>query len=309
MSRVLAQLGGHGTKVLFVGVFLGLLLPDLAKLARPLLAPSVVALLLATLLRVEWQAMLSYTRRPLLGLGITAWVLVASPVIVWLVLKLPTAPEALATALVLMAAAPPILAGGSIAVLLGLDAALAVVACLAGTLLAPFTLPPLALWLLGLQLDVGVAELTLRLAAVVAGAFVGAALIRHLLGPARLAASARQIDGVIVIVMLVFAVAIMDGVTHTLLARPGVVLLWLFAAFVANPALQLLGWVAFSWLGRRVALTIGLLTGNCNMGLLLAALPADADYDVTLFFAIAQLPMYMLPAMILPFYRKLLAGQ
>ena len=83
MSRFLAQLGGHGTKVLFVGVFLGLLLPDLAKFARPLLAPSVVALLLATLLRVEWQAMLSYTRRPLLGLGITAWVLVASPVIVW----------------------------------------------------------------------------------------------------------------------------------------------------------------------------------------------------------------------------------
>jgi BASS family bile acid:Na+ symporter len=42
------------------------------------------------------------------------------------------------------------------------------------------------------------------------------------------------------------------------------------------------------------------------MGLLLAAVPASADFDVVLFFAVAQLPMYMLPALLLPLYRRLL---
>jgi len=307
MTRLLTLLGGQGTRVLFAGVFLGLLLPDLAALARPLLTPSVIALLLATLLRVDWREMAAYSRRPLLSAGITLWLLLACPIAMLAVLAPMTPPESLTTALVLMAAAPPILGASSIAILLGLDGSLAIVACLASTLLAPLTLPPLALWLLGLELEIGVAEFMARLGIVVAGAFIGALVIRRWVGPARLAALAQPIDGCIVIVMLVFAVAIMEGVTETLFSRPGVVFLWLGAAFIANPALQLLGGLAFSWLGRRRALTIGLISGNCNMGLLLAALPSGADYDVALFFAVAQLPMYMLPAIVLPFYRKLLA--
>ena len=83
--------------------------------------------------------------------------------------------------------------------------------------------------------------------------------------------------------------------------------LWLVAAFLANPLLQALGTLAFAWLGRRRALTVGLMTGNCNMGLLLAALPPGADFDVVLFFALAQVPMYMLPRLLLPVYRSALS--
>ena len=54
---------------------------------------------------------------------------------------------------------------------------------------------------------------------------------------------------------------------------------------------------------------MGLVTGNCNMGLLLAALPRGADPDVALYFAVAQLPMYMLPALVAPLYRRLLAAE
>src|SRR3546814_18528910 len=62
---------------------------------------------------------------------------------------------------------------------------------------------------------------------------------------------------------------------------------------------------AFAWLGRRRALTVGLISGNCNMGLLLAAFPPGTDGDVVLYFAVAQIPMYMLPALLLPLYRRL----
>ena len=72
MTRLLAFLGGHATWVLFVGVFVGLALPSLSALARPLLAPAVAVLLTATLVRIDWQVMLGYLRRPWLAAVITA---------------------------------------------------------------------------------------------------------------------------------------------------------------------------------------------------------------------------------------------
>lgn len=306
MSRLLAFMGGHATWVLFVGVFLGLALPSLAALARPLLAPAVAVLLTATLVRIDWPAMVGYLRRPWLAAVITAWLLLGAPLIMAAALALLPLPAALTTALVLMAAAPPILSAAPIAMILGLDGALALVAGLAATLLTPLTVPPLALALLGLELDIGVVEFMTRLSLVVAAAFAAALIVRRLIGRERLPRVAGHLDGLVVMVMLVFAVAIMDGVTATLMTRPMTVALWLAVAFVANPALQIAGTLAFAWLGRRRALTVGLISGNCNMGLLLAAFPPGTDFDVVLYFAVAQLPMYMLPALLLPLYRRLM---
>lgn len=304
---LLGFLGAHATRVLFLGIFLGLAIPPLAALARPLLAATVVVLLGALLLRIDWSAMADYARRPVLASVLTAWLLVGSPVAMWSALMLLGLPPALDTALVLMAAAPPILSAAAIAILLGLDGALAIVAGLVSTLLAPLTVPPLALALLGLDLQVGLLDFMLRLGAIVATAFAAAGAIRRLAGAGRLAAHAAQIDGVVVLAMLVFGVAIMDGVTATLLAAPGMVALWTLVAFLANPALQLAAMLAFAWLGRRGALTVGLMSGNCNMGLLLASLPPGSEYGVLLYFALGQLPIFMLPAILLPVYRRVLA--
>jgi len=306
MGRLLAFLGGDATRVLFFGVFIGLLLPQLSSLFRPLLAPSVLVLLLAMLLRVDWRGIAERLRRPLRVLLLGSVVLVASPILLWLLLTPLDLPPALYTALVLMAAAPPILSAISFTVFLGLDSALAVVVAVLCTLLAPLSLPPLVLALIGVELDIEVLDLMIRMAAIVIGAFIGAAVVRRLAGAAAITARAKQIDGAIVIVLLVFAIAIMDGVTASLLSRPGTVLAWLFAAFVANAALQLAGGLAFALQGRRLALTAGLLLGNRNMGLLLAALPAGTDPDIGLFLAVGQIPIYTLPALTLPICRKLL---
>ena len=309
MSRLLAFLGGHATWVLFVGVFLGLALPQLSSLARPLLAPCVVVLLIATLVRIDWRPLFDHLRRPGTAVTVVAWLLVGAPLATAALLSVLPLPAPLTTGLVLMAAAPPILSSAPIAMMLGLDGALALVVSLGATLLTPVTVPPLALMLLGLELDLGIAEFMGRLAVVIALAFVLAAAIRRLIGRERLPRAVTHLDGLVVAVMLVFAVAIMEGVTATLATRPLTVGLWLLAAFIANPALQFAGAVAFSWLGRRRALTVGLVSGNCNMGLLLAAFPPGTDSDVVLYFAMAQLPMYMLPAVMLPFYRRLIAPE
>ena len=101
-------------------------------------------------------------------------------------------------------------------------------------------------------------------------------------------------------------VAIMDGVGEALWQDPRTVLLWTAAAFIANPVLQGLGAAFFAASGRKAGVTLGLLSGNRNMGLVLASLPPGADESIVLFFALAQIPMYTLPALLRPLYRAIL---
>jgi BASS family bile acid:Na+ symporter len=46
------------------------------------------------------------------------------------------------------------------------------------------------------------------------------------------------------------------------------------------------------------------MTGNCNMGLVLVALAGNAPFDTVMFFALGQIPMYTLPALLMPLYRR-----
>ncbi len=107
--------------------------------------------------------------------------------------------------------------------------------------------------------------------------------------------------------LVLFALAIMDGVTAFALERPGYALAAIALAFVFNVLLQAAAWLAFRRCGTVSALTAALVSGNCNMGLVLVALSGHASVEVTAFFALAQLPMYMLPALQKPFYRRVLA--
>ncbi|MEM7172950.1 MAG: hypothetical protein AAF530_22505 [Pseudomonadota bacterium] len=300
-------LGRHAVLALFFGVFVGLALPGLAGHFRPLLSPMVILILMGTLLRIDWSSLLHNLRQPRRALIMFLWLQAAAPALTWLILLPFDLPPALAAGIVLMAAAPPIMSAAAIALMVGLDGPLALVGAMIATLAAPLTVPPMALWLLGLDVQVSAWALMSRLAMVVIIAFTGAAVLRAWIGAPRLAAHANAIDGLIVVGMLVFAVAIMDGVTDTLIARPAVFWGWTLAAFLANPLLQIMGAAVFWRLGGKRALTTALLTGNCNMGLVLAALPPDADPDIGLYFAVAQFPMFMLPAMLVPLYRALLA--
>lgn len=304
MGRLLAFVGRYGTQALFLGVFIGLALPDLAGLARPLLAPAVALMLLAAALRVDVKAVTAQLRRPLRLFMLLIWLQILAPLLIWAALHLIALPPSLEAALVLMTAGPPVVGAVSIAFLLGLDGALALVACLAATLLVPITVPLLALMLLGLEINIDPWIFLARLGALVAVAYLGALLIRRLSPPGWIESQSQRIDGLTVAIMVVFAIAVMDGVTEAAFATPHIVGLWLAVSFVANPLLQGLGWLVFRGRGLRTALTVGLVTGNRNMGLLLAALPAGAEPGIALYFAIAQLPMYMLPAALLPLYRR-----
>ena len=184
------------------------------------------------------------------------------------------------------------MASGYLALMLGLDAALAVMLTLVSTALMPFTVPFVGLYLLEIEIDVPFGDLMLRLALVVGGSLALAWLLRRLLPEGFSRRHAEPLDGLAVLGLLVFAIAIMDGVSALLLRQPGFVLACALAVYAVNVGLQVAGGLAF---GRRGALTLGLCSGSGNLGLLLAALADRASFELFVFVATAQLPIYTLP--------------
>ncbi len=306
LATILGWLGRHAAWLLAAGVFIGLALPALAALLRPLMIPAIIFVLALALARIDWQSMAGHGRRLRLLALTLPWLLIFSPVVMWLLVSALGLPSSLVTALTLMAAAPPIMSAAAFALILGLDAALAVVLTTAATLVMPFILPSLALLLFGFDLHIGLTAITLELIAIIGAAFALGLGARKLVNDEWIERNALQIDGVAVIGLLVFAIGIMDGVIAILAERPGFVLLCIAVAFAANVVLQAVGAAAFMALGRSQALTIGFATGNRNMGVVLAAIAGRADFDIIVFFAVAQLPMYILPALLKPLYRRLL---
>jgi BASS family bile acid:Na+ symporter len=306
-----AFLGRHATTFMAVGVLAGIAVPPLARLLAPLLVPTLLIPFTLALLRLDWSAVAACRRTPLRVVVLLLWLLVASPVLVALATRGLVAlglPPALRTALVLMAASSPIVSSVALALILGLDAALAIVCVLIATALAPLTLPAAAATLLGLTVDMALDVFMLRLALLVGTAFGAAWLIRRLAGPQRLARHAITIDGLTVVNLVLFAIAIMAGVTDFARAQPTFVALALAAAFGFNLALQVAGWVLFRPLQPAGALTAAFMSGNRNMGLVLVAQQGQAPFEVTVFFALAQIPMYVLPALLRRAYAARLAA-
>lgn len=306
---ILVWLGRHGSRLIALGVLLGLTVPPLASLMRPLLIVTIVGPFLIALIRLDWRRLGRQLGRPAETGLMVAWLLLLSPLLVHAAILPLGLPPAIHAGIVLMATAAPLMASGNLAFMLGLDAALAVVVTLCATALMPFTLPPIALHLLGVELDMAVGELMLRLGAVVGGCFAVAWVLRRLLPAGFTERHAEPLDGLAVLGLLLFGVAIMDGVTALILERPWFVLSCALAIYALNLCLQAFGALLFVWRPRAEALTLGLCSGNRNLGLLLAALADEASAELFVFVAVAQLPIYTLPALQRPLYRRWLASQ
>jgi BASS family bile acid:Na+ symporter len=202
------------------------------------------------------------------------------------------------------------MASAALAMLLGLDIALALLVVVPATALVPLTVPPVALWLAGLTIDLPPAAFSLRLAALILGSAVLALVLRRCLGTERLTAGAPVLDGLAVLGFVLFAVGIMDGFTVTALDRPGLVLGIVLAVFVLNAGLQAITALClWPFVPRRTALTAGLVAGNNNLGLVLASVLDAAPTTMLVFVAAAQFPIYLLPLLQRWLYPRLLRAE
>jgi bile acid:Na+ symporter, BASS family len=303
----LAASARHGSALLAAGIFGGVLIPPLARAFHPVIAPSVVALMTLVLLRVDIAAAFSHLRRPLRVAAVVAFQLLACPVIAWAaVLPLHLDPG-IADGVVIFATGCAATSSPAFARIVGLDPELTLLATLATTLLVPLTAPPMAHALMGVDMALGVGAFMARLAVVVGLPLALSLLIRGLAGQARLAPLGGAVDGAVVWLVVLYGFGVMDGLAARMATDPVWVAQALAAAFAVDFGLNLATTAAFAWMGGREAASAGLMSGNRNMALYLAVLPAAADPRLALFFALCQFPLFLSPFLLRPLYRRFLA--
>ncbi|NNM71196.1 hypothetical protein [Enterovirga aerilata] len=310
MNRILqplAVIGRYGTQGFVVSLLVGLSLPWLAAAARPLIGVSVFVFLLTSFLRLNGQAFLAVLRSPRrLILSVACTLLV--PGIVVSAVKALAGPDlvdpGLGLGLAIYAAAPPIMSSPAVAMLLGVEPALILATVLLTTVAAPVLSPIVADVVAGGSVPLDLTVLVTRLVAIVGGALLTGIVLRRLLGPARIQAHSRSLDGIGVLMYGLFAIAAMDGVLAAAFDRPGRVAAFLGLSVLLSVTGYLVAWLLLRPVPPAERVVLGYATGQRNMGLLIAALGASAPETTFLFFALSQFPIYIGPQVI-----RLLAGR
>lgn len=191
------------------------------------------------------------------------------------------------------AAAPVLNSAPNLALILGYDARLALYWMLGTNILSPL-LVPMALSASGIDLPVEPLQIALRVAAILAGGIAIGLGLRRFLGPNRIAAQGKALDGIAALVMMAFLFPLMDGVVEKASAQPGLTVRLAVLALALNLGANLvIRALSARLVGVPKARTLGLIFGNRNIALMLAALPPDPTFS--LFVAMAQIPIYASP--------------
>jgi BASS family bile acid:Na+ symporter len=307
-AAALAWLGRRGTIAVAVSILLGIALPPLGALVRPYFAETVFVLLCLAFLRVEPSALRTQLGRPRLLMAAAAWIMLAVPLLAGLVLAawgLGARAPALVLALMLNAVAPPIFSSPALAALMGLNAAVTLAVLLVCTAATPFVAPVLVEIFVGPAVTFSPVALGVRLVLMLAGAACVALAIRAVAGRARVERHCVQIDGLNVVVLFLFAVALMGDVMANTLARPLVVLGILALSSAVTFGLSAITALLFWRTGQHTALPLAHAAGSRNTGLMLAAAAGQVPELVWLYVALIQIPIYALPLIARPFLRRM----
>ncbi|TCT06494.1 BASS family bile acid:Na+ symporter [Tepidamorphus gemmatus] len=304
-------IGAQGTRAVALSLVVGMAVPPLSAVMKPTIPYAVFLLLVVAFARVDLGALKARLRAGGLVLLVVVWMMLMLPaavgLAVWATGLVETDPG-IAAAIVLMAIAPPIMSSPAFTYLLDLDGALSLTVLVAAMVATPILCPAAAQIILGDMLPISALDLAIRLAMLLAGSVAVAAVVRRLLGGERIERSGNVFDGLNVLLLFAFAVAIMDGVAARLVSDPGLILFCLVVAFGMALAVMTLSFGAFRLAGRSTALTVAVSSGNRNMALMAAALTGAIPEVSWVYFAVAQVPIYLLPLLMKPVVRRLLAA-
>jgi BASS family bile acid:Na+ symporter len=304
--RALAWLGRQGTRALAALVFIGIAVPPLGALLKPFVTAAVFLLLCVSFMRVDLAALRMYLRRPWIVLAATVWSTLAVPSVVGILCTAAAldrhAPD-LFLGIMLQAVTSPMMAAPAVAALMGLDATLVLITLVTGTALVPFTAPAFAYAFFGAELTLSPLALGMKLFAILAGALLVGAVIRRIAGAAAIERQRESIDGVNLLLLLVFVTAVMGTVAGSFLADPwkvSAILVLAFAVFFAFLGSTVL---IFRGFGRERALALGLMVAQRNLGLMLAATAGVLPATTWLYVALSQFPIYITPQLLRPIAR------
>ncbi len=290
----LEWLGRWARWVLPAGCVAALVLPGLAAFLRPAFPFFVVVVYMLAVARIDLSAVmrgLAGGRRAFWLVAGTGVVTVGGALAGWAAMRLLGLGEEYEFATTLGLLAPPIASSAAFCFLLGLNAALALEITVCASLLFPFVAPPVAALLVGAELPVTPFQLALRTAGIIAAGGVLGIVLRRWMSPARVAARKAAFDGAGAVAMVLFVIPLFDGVGEMVAARPV-----LAAGFLALSCLLVLGPQMVVLRGGAEAGAVAMTAGVRSVGIVVAAMPGDAVF--TLFAALYQFPMYLLPLIV-----------
>ena len=307
LAAALSLVGRHGTLVAAASVFVGLAVPGLAAACKPYLGEAIVVMLMLAFLRVDPADLRRHWTRPGLIAAATLWAMLIVPAVlgsIFLAVGLNQKMPGLYFMLVLQMSAPGLMSSPALAALLGLDVALTLATLIVSTAITPLTASLFTHVYLGTALASPLG-FGIKLFLIIAGCALGATIIRRVTGQVFIKAQRERIDGLSVIAMFMFAVAAMDGVTDHFRTDPLLVIELTALAFALALGMIALTALVFLRVGRARAFAIGLIAGNRNIGLMLAATGFVVPDVAWLYFAVAQFPIYLLPHLLKPLARRL----
>jgi predicted Na+-dependent transporter len=310
--RALAWLGRQGTRAIAALVVIGIALPPLGEMLKPYVAEAIFLLLCISFMRVDVAALRNHLRRPGIVLAASAWTMIAVPALIGtfcLAAGIDKSSPDLFLALMLQAVASPMMAAPALAALMGLDSTLALITLVTGTALVPLTAPLFAWMFFGTALTLSPLGLGLKLGMILAGSLGVALAIRKLFGIAAIRRYREPIDGINIVILLVFVSAVMGSVAGSFWADPLQVIGLALLAFAIFFALLGATMLVFRRLGYERALALGLLVSQRNMGLMVAATDGVLPGLTWLYFALSQFPIYLSPQLLKPIVGRMGAGE
>ncbi|MDI1343883.1 MAG: Na+-dependent transporter [Pseudolabrys sp.] len=302
----LAWLGRQGTRALAVSIFIGLAVPSLAAYVKPHLAETVFVLLLFSYLRTDPSAFSRVVKAPRLAILAAVWIMVAVPLLfgtAYAFSGLRDSLPGLYTIMILQMAIPPITSSAAFAALMGLDVALSLFALIICNALSPVTTVAFSYLFLGASL-ISPLELGGKLLFFFAASGAIAWGIRRLAGQRWIEQQKEAIDGLNVLGVFIFAIAAMDGVPRYVMADPLFALGLLALIVILTLALIGVSALVFIRAGLDQGLVIGLLASFRNLGVVMAALGASLPELAWFYFALAQFPIYLFPALLKPLAKR-----
>ncbi len=302
MIQALGWLGRNAPVALIVGCLIAFVFPDLASIMRPVL-PVLVALVLGSSMaqlkpRELLSDILSVSRLPAL-VAIAIVLMPVTSLIYASIFGLIGVSQRSLEIAVILAAAPPIASAAALCQFIGLNSRRALEISLVATVLTPLLGPLTISVLLPERAAVEPFDLAVRLAAIILGGWFFALVIglplrnRNRSG----ADGSHVLNGVSAVVMILFLIPVFDGVAVRLVDDPMTGSSILGLAVLLNLGVNgTVYFIARKPLGRRDSGTLGLLWGNRNAAVYLAALPPDPFLGT--FIALYQFPMYFTPLLV-----------
>lgn len=309
LKSSLEWLGRQGTKVAAASILIGLTIPPLAAALKPIFTAAIFLLLIFAFLRVDPAELRARFKASLLVAMACIGIMFVTPALFGLTLPhtgIDKLGPGVALGLMMYLAAPPIMASTAFAALLRLDTALTLALLVVCTALTPLLSPFIVSYFAGGTLNLDVAQLVLRLLAILGGAFIAARLLRWWLGNEKIAANKGTIDGINAALLFLFGVTAMDGVTARAFKEPALVAGLSLLAFAIAIGIYVLTTLLFWREGLKKSLALGFSSAHRNMGVMVAAAGSGLPELTWIYFAVAQFPIYLIPALAAPIVHRLM---